>query len=195
MLEKLPEAVGEALRDRRAGLEKIAYNRIRIRTGNEAIQVQSDAFDDYQPLPVRFTEDGEGVSPPLQWSDIPEGASSLVLMVEDPDAPAPQPFVHAIVVELPARDGSLSEGALKSGDREGEGLKLGHNSYLQAKWLPPDPPRGHGVHRYAFQVFALNNAPRFSDAPGRNEVEDVLRRSAIAAGCLVGTYEREATRS
>ena len=191
MIEKLPETIGEALRDQRAGLEKVAYQRVKARTGKEPIQIHSTAFEDYQPIPMRFTADGEGMSPPLEWNDVPEEAVSLVLMVEDPDAPSPQPFVHAIVVGLPPRDGALHQGAL-SGLMTN--LKLGRNSYLQAKWLPPDPPRGHGVHRYAFQIFALGKPTRFSDAPGRDEVEEELRRSAIAAGYLVGTYERKSSR-
>lgn len=67
---------------------------------------------------------------------------------------------------------------------------MGRNSYMQARWIPPDPPPGHGPHRYAFQVFAVSDAARFSDKPGRDEVEDQLRRCAIASGCLIGTYER-----
>ena len=192
-LEKLSESVGDLLRDQHSGLERIAFNRVPIRTGNAAIQLQSDAFDDNQPMPMRYTADGAGASPPLQWSGVPDGAGSLVLLVEDPDAPIPQPFVHAIVVGLPPRDGSLYEGELQRAGRNGR-LKLGRNSFLQATWLPPDPPRGHGVHRYAFQLFALKDSPPFADTPGRDEVEEALRRSAIASGCLVGTYERTSTR-
>lgn len=189
MLEKLPDALGHALRDRRAGLEKIAFNTIRLHGGTE-IEVGSIAFNDYAPMPRRYTADGEGMSPPLHWSDAPPEAASLLLIVEDPDAPTPQPLVHAIAIGLPAGAGSLEEGALRSADHEGAGLKMGRNSYLQARWIPPDPPPGHGAHRYAFQLFALNEAARFSDAPGRDEVEGQLHKFAIASGCLIGTYER-----
>ena len=97
------------------------------------------------------------MSPPLQWLGAPTNAGSLALIVEDADAPTPQPLVHAIVVDLVVGDGSgaLAEGALSSEDGEASGLRLGRNSFLQAGWLPPDPPPGHGVHRYAFQLFAL----------------------------------------
>ncbi len=189
MLEKLPGALGHALRDRRAGLEKIAFNRIRLHGGTE-IEVGSTAFNDYAPIPRRYTADGEGISPPLHWSATPPEAASLLLIVEDPDAPTPQPLVHAIAIGLPPGDGALEQGALRSADHEGAGLKMGRNSYLQARWIPPDPPPGHGAHRYAFQVFALNEAARFSDTPGRDEVEGQLRKFAIASGCLTGTYER-----
>jgi len=191
VLEKLPDAVGHALREQRAGLDKIAFRLIDLRAGMGALAVKSLAFVDHAPIPAQYTADGAGISPPLQWVGVPEGAASLVLIVEDGDAPTPQPLVHAIVVELPAADGALAEGALESDDHPGAGYRTGRNSYLQASWLPPDPPPGHGVHRYAFQVFALKaSAPAFSETPGREEVLEALRDHAIASGCLIGTYER-----
>jgi hypothetical protein len=190
MLEKLPDVVGHALRSRRAGLDKIAFNLIDLRGGTAAIDLQSLAFNDHEPIPAQYTADGAGISPPLHWTGVPANAASLVLIVEDADAPTPQPLVHAIVVDLPARDVSLPEGALNSPDHSGSGLKTGRNSYLQARWLPPDPPPGHGLHRYAFQLFALSEGPAFSGTPGRDAVLDAIRERAIASGCLIGTYER-----
>ena len=190
MLEKLPEAIGHALRGQRAGLEKIAFNQIDLRQGQAALDLKSLAFNDHAPMPARFTADGAGVSPPLQWSGVPATATGLVLIVEDADAPTPHPLVHAIVVELAAADGALPEGALDRPGHEGSGLKTGRNSFLQARWLPPDPPPGHGLHRYAFQLFAVVGAPAFSAAPGRDEVIDALREHAVASGLLIGTYER-----
>ena len=70
-------------------------------------------------------------------------------------------------------------------------MKTGRNSYLQRSWLPPDPPPGHGPHRYAFQVFALGPGAAFSATPGRDEVLGALRQRALASGCLIGTYERD----
>lgn len=190
MLEQLPDAIGHALRNVRAGLEKTAFRQIDLRSGMAAIALRSPAFLDHAPLPARCTADGEGLSPPLSWSGIPASAESLVLLVEDADAPTPHPLVHAIVVGLPPADGALAEGALASPDHEGIGLPTGKNSYLQSRWLPPDPPPGHGQHRYAFQLFALAEATPFSDAPGRDEVLKALQQSAIASACLIGTFER-----
>ena len=191
MLENLPDALGHALRGQRAGLEKTAFQAVDLRAGMAALQVASLAFADHAPIPERYTADGPGLSPPLQWSGVPAAAASVLLIVEDADAPTPQPLVHAIVVDLPAGDGALAEGALESADHEGTGLKTGRNSFLQTRWLPPDPPPGHGNHRYVFQVFALEaGGEPFGDAPGREAVLEAIRERGLASGCLIGTYER-----
>jgi hypothetical protein len=190
MLEKLPDIVGHALRGKRAGLDKTAFHAVDLRGGMASIAVASLAFADHAPIPERYTADGEGVSPPLQWSGVPTRAAAVLLIVEDADAPTPNPLVHAIVVDLEGCDGALAEAALPSHDHAGSGLKVGRNSYLQASWLPPDPPPGHGVHRYLFQVFALEADPRFGEAPGRDAVLGAIQAHGLASGCLIGTYER-----
>lgn len=191
MLEKLPEALGHALRDLRAGLDKIVFNTCGMRSGLGMIQVTSLAFADHAPIPERYTADGEGLSPPIDWTGVPAGAHSLVLIVEDADAPKSDPLVHAIVVDLPPQDGSMHEGALKSPGHAGEDdVHSGRNSYFMAGWIPPDPPRGHGQHRYAFQLFALGPGKPFSGKPTRGEVLKAIQERGLAGGLLVGTYTR-----
>jgi Raf kinase inhibitor-like YbhB/YbcL family protein len=190
MLEKLPEAVGRALHGVRAGLDNIVFNTLGLCEGMASVALTSVAFADHAPMPPRYTADGDGVSPPLQWTGLPSGVASLVLIVEDADSPTPNPLVHAIVVGLGPGDDRLVEAAIPSSDQEGAGLHVGRNSSLQAAWLPPDPPPGHGVHRYAFQLFALDSVPVFSEEPGRDEVLGELRDHAIASGLLIGTCER-----
>ena len=190
MLENLPDAIGHALRNQRAGLDQLAFNMSGLRAGMAAITVSSLAFADHAPIPACYTADGPGHSPPLQWGGVPAGAGSVVLIVEDADAPTPRPLVHAILVDLPPGDGALAEGALTSPDHEGEHLHEGRNSYLSAGWLPPDPPPGHGPHRYAFQVFALAPGEDFGSTPGRDALMEAVRERALASGCLIGTYER-----
>lgn len=190
MLENLPDAIGHALHGVRAGLDEITFNTLGLRAGMASITVSSLAFADHAPLPERYTADGAGRSPPIDWIGVPAETAALVVVVEDADSPTPHPLVHAIVVDLPPSDGGLHESALPSTDHEGSGVHAGRNSYLQAAWLPPDPPPGHGVHRYAFQVFALGTAPTFSSNPGREEVFEALREHAIASGLLIGTCER-----
>jgi len=197
MLENLPDFVGHALRDQRAGLDQIAFNRLRLRGGQGAITVASLAFVDHGPLPAAYTADGAGRSPPIHWSGVPAAATSVALVVEDADSPTPHPLVHAIAVGLPRGDGSLPAGALDGGDAAPadapDDAQLGRNSYLQHGWLPPDPPPGHGPHRYAFQVFALAGDEPLPDSPGRDAVRALLESRAIASGLLIGTYERHDT--
>lgn len=198
MLEKLPGVLGHALRDRRAGLDKVLFNRFDLRAGTGAIQVSSLAFRDHAPIPLDYTADGEGVSPPIEWTGVPPGAASVLLVVEDADAPTPQPLVHAIVAGLPPQDGGLPAGAIdrrRIGDEGGgETATVGRNSFLDAGWLPPDPPPGHGPHRYVFQVFALADAgpatPHPGSTPGREAVSRLIADHAMASGMLVGIHER-----
>lgn len=194
MLEKLPDVVGHALRDRRAGLDKLVFNRSGLRTGLALLQVTSLAFADHAPIPARYTADGEGLSPPLAWTGVPAEAASLALIVEDADAPTGEPLVHAIVVDLPSEDSAIAEGTLRSPGHEGqEDVHQGRNSYLRAGWLPPDPPPGHGEHRYAFQLFALGPGEPFKGTPGRDDLLQAIQQRGIASGLLVGTYERPDT--
>ncbi|HWD59114.1 MAG TPA: YbhB/YbcL family Raf kinase inhibitor-like protein [Stellaceae bacterium] len=190
MLEKLPASLGRALRHKRPGLDELVIGDPALADIDEGIVVSSAAFLDGDELPVRFTADGEGVSPPLEWSGVPEDAAAVVLLIEDADSPTRHPLVHAIVWDLDGSGGALREGVLpRSGGEDGLPT-MGRNSYLRAGYLPPDPPPGHGTHRYAVQIFALDRRPRFDATPGRSRLVDCLRRHALAKGMLIGTYER-----
>jgi Raf kinase inhibitor-like YbhB/YbcL family protein len=190
MLEKLPEAIGHALGHQRAGIEKILFHGERRAVETGRIELTSAAFVTGGALPRRFTADGEGVSPPLSWQNIPAEATTLALIVEDADSPTPEPLVHAIVVEIDPREVGFVEGIF-SGAPEAAPEKLGRNSYLMLGWLPPDPPPGHGVHRYAFQVFALAAGEPLSKSPGRRELAAAIHKHSLGRGCLIGTYQRE----
>ncbi len=189
MLERLPARVGHALRGLRPGLDKIFINDASI-AGSQALPVHSRAFADGAALPLRYTADGEGLSPPIQWHGVPDATRSMAVLIEDADSPTPRPLVHGIVWNLPGEDGVLGEGVLNAMAATGS-PDLGRNSYLQHAYLPPDPPPGHGRHRYAFQVFALDCAPARGEAPGRGKLLDLLRGHALASGVLVGTYQRD----
>jgi Raf kinase inhibitor-like YbhB/YbcL family protein len=154
------------------------------------LEVSSPAFDDGDTIPARYTADGEKLSPPVAWRRVPPLTAAIVIIIEDADSPTPQPLVHGIVWGLPGQDGDLPEGGLRSPASAGEPLPMGRNSYLTAQYLPPDPPPGHGPHRYAFQVFALRTLRRLSGTPGRRAVVESLRENVLAKGCLIGVYER-----
>jgi Raf kinase inhibitor-like YbhB/YbcL family protein len=141
-------------------------------------------------LPIQFTSDGVGISPPLQWSDIPAEATSLALIVEDADSPTTEPLVHAIAVDIDPGLQGFDEDDFTA-ESEQTPANLGRNSFLRQAWLPPDPPPGHGVHHYAFQVFALLPGEAFSSSPGRRELATNIRQRAVGSGCLIGTYWRE----
>ena len=192
MLEHLPAWLGKAMSGWRAGVESLAITRADL-VPTASLSLNSPAFGDMARLPERFTADGAGVSPPLFWSDPPAGTAMLALLVEDADAPTPQPLVHAILWNLPPRAGELAEGAIVAdGPGSAEQGDVGRNSYLGEGWLPPDPPRGHGEHRYVFQLFALDAVVDIGgQTPGRGAMVEAMAGHVLAAGVLTGTYSRE----
>lgn len=190
MLEHVPAWLGSLLKDVRAGHSKLAI--VREDVNDRLFPLSSPAFADGQRLPIRFTADGEGVSPPLSWGPLPAGTASLALLVEDPDAPAPNPLVHGLVWNIPPDVGGLPEGAIMpDGNGAADGSDVGRNSYLTEGWLPPDPPKGHGVHDYVFQLFALSHIPVVGANPGRSAFLDAIHGKVLAAGLLIGTYSRD----
>ncbi len=197
MLEHVPAWLGHALVNIRAGAEKLTILQPGlVEIDHATLELSSPAFAQEAMMPPRFTADGTGVSPPLVWSAAPAGTASFALLVEDADAPALQPLVHAILWGIPADTSRLAEGAIVpdgmgadgTGDARGD---VGRNSYLREGWLPPDPPTGHGEHRYAFQLFALDaGAPDPGDSPGRGALVEAMTGHVLAAGLLVGLYAR-----
>jgi hypothetical protein len=192
MLEHVPAWLGRALSGVRAGADKLAAMQADLGAGLPRLDLSSPAFADGARMPDRFTADGAGTSPPLTWGPPPPGTARLALMVEDADSPTGQPLVHAVVWGLAADAGRLAEGAIAAdGAGNAEGCDVGRNSYLREGWLPPDPPTGHGDHRYAFQLFALGEgAGDPGQDPGRSALVEAMRGHVLAAGVLVGLYGR-----
>ncbi len=155
----------------------------------ESIEVQSSAFSDNEKIPEKHTAYGDDISPPLSWSGVPEGAKSLVLMMEDPDAAEPKPFVHWLLYNLPPDMTSLPEGLPKKPALEKpENALQGETSKGVIGYFGPKPPPWD-VHHYHFQVFALDKVLDLKPAAKR---EDLLREMAghvVAKGLLVGTYQ------
>jgi len=110
-------------------------------------------------------------------------------MVEDPDSPTLRPMVHAIAWGLTSSRSQLPEGALSSPDRR---TQVGRNSLFAKGYMPPDPPPGHGPHRYEFEVFALDYDPQLGSSPGRSQVLSAIKDHVLARGVLTGIYERTA---
>jgi Raf kinase inhibitor-like YbhB/YbcL family protein len=126
----------------------------------------------------------------LRWSGAPDGAVGMVLVVEDPDAPSPEPLVHLVAWDLPPDLAELPEGELASPGHPGLDEALGPNSYRRTGWLPPDPPSGHGPHLYVFQIFALDRKLDFDRPPRLKAVAQAMSGHVLAKGVLTGTYER-----
>jgi len=192
MLEHVPAWLGRALSGVRAGADKLVVVQSGLGDGVPRLDLTSPAFADGGRMPDRFTADGDGQSPPLTWGAVPEGTARLALLVEDADSPTGQPLVHAVIWGLEPDAGRLAEGAIAAdGDGGPDGRDVGRNSYLREGWLPPDPPTGHGDHRYAFQLFALDaGAGDPGTNPGRAALVEAMRGHVLAAGVLVGLYGR-----
>jgi hypothetical protein len=189
MLEHIPHWLGKALRGLRAGADKLCI--AQLEGDYASIEVRSTAFADGARLPPRFTADGEGVSPPLIWGPLPMGTESVALIVEDPDAPSPEPLVHAVVWGIDPEEHRLAEGAIRAdGKGGGSDGDTGRNSYFFEGWLPPDPPTGHGDHHYVFQLFALADAEGPGANPGRAALVKAMSGRVLAAGFLTGVYSR-----
>lgn len=192
MLEHLPRWLGGLLHNVRAGHSKLVIVNPDLAVGETVIDLESPAFAYGARLPIRFTADGDGVSPPLVWGRLPAGTASLALIVEDPDAPALQPLVHALVWNIPGNEQRLAEGEIApDGDGQADGRDVGRNSLIGEGWLLPDPPSGHGSHDYVFQLFALSEAVDIGPSPGRSDLVDALKGRVLGAGMLVATYSRD----
>ncbi|WP_375454333.1 YbhB/YbcL family Raf kinase inhibitor-like protein [uncultured Methylobacterium sp.] len=189
MLEKIPAGLGQALSGLRAGLGKTAYHSD-FADVPETLALTSAAFADGAPIPARYTADGAKTAPPLAWSGLPAGTVRIAILAEDADSPTPRPLVHLIAWNLAPTTHNLAEGALTAAGVPGFRPDLGRNSFLTDGWLPPDPPAGHGAHRYLFQVYALDRALDLPPSPGRGAVVDAMRGHVLGKGCLTGSYER-----
>jgi Raf kinase inhibitor-like YbhB/YbcL family protein len=193
MLEKTPAPIGHLLERVRAGMEKLVWENETLQAP-DSIVLTSEAFEPDTPIPARYTADGKGCSPPLAWKDLPPAAAEVVLIVEDADSPTPIPLLHLIAWGLPAGQATLADGALPSKGHRGRFLTVGKNSFRRTEYLPPDPPTGHGHHRYVFQLFAVDHPLDLRRDTDKDAILRALRGHVLARGRLVGLYGRGADR-
>src|SRR5436305_4909104 len=114
--------------------------------------LHSDAFADGEAIPRRYTEDGEDLSPPLTWSGLPEGTRELALIVDDPDAPRAEPWVHWVLYKVPADVRTLTEGISPAPTLNvPPGAMQGKNSLGTDGYRGPAPPRRHRPPPYPFR--------------------------------------------
>jgi Raf kinase inhibitor-like YbhB/YbcL family protein len=155
--------------------------------------LSSPAFKPGGPIPAQYTCEGPNVSPPLEWSGVPEETRSLALIVDDPDAPDPKAprgtYVHWVLYGIPPSIGSLAEGAVRTALPSGS--QVGVNDFKFAGYGGPCPPIGR--HRYYFKLYALSiELPRMKNAT-KKDVEKAMEGRVIASAELVGTYEKQGT--
>jgi Raf kinase inhibitor-like YbhB/YbcL family protein len=144
------------------------------------MQIESPAFKDEQTIPQRYTCEGENVSPPLLFKDLPKGVKTLALIVDDPDAPHGT-FDHWIVWNLPANSQGLSEGAVV--------LHQGKNSYGIQQYRGPCPPPGK-PHRYFFKLYALDLELNLKEGIDKKDLEKAMEGHILAKTEMIGMYKR-----
>ncbi len=152
------------------------------------MRLSSTAFSEGTAIPSRHTCDGEDLSPPLAWSNVPPGARSFVLLCNDPDAPGGT-WHHWAAYDIPARQSALAAGAAQHAEKGN--FKQAINDFQRVGYGGPCPPPGHGPHRYRFLLLALSvehlSLPK---KPSCRDVEREARKHALAEAVLIGIYER-----
>lgn len=154
------------------------------------LTITSPAFFHKSQIPRQYTCDGLDISPPLEWSGIPDGAKSLVLVVDDPDAPDPAApemiWVHWVLYNLPPVPSSFEENV--TSEELPPGTIEGLNDWKLTGYGGPCPPIGR--HRYFFNLYALDTMLPDLDEPSRKQLEEAMEGHVLAKAELIGTYER-----
>lgn len=151
------------------------------------LQVKSTAFAQSEEIPVRFTCDGEDVSPPLSWSEPPPGTQSLVLIADDPDAPGGT-WDHWVLFNIPAAVRLLPENVPADPHPSGMGTQ-GSNSWQNLGYGGPCPPSG-STHRYYFHIHALDSELDLEAGSTKKEIEQAMEGHILAQGALMARYGR-----
>ena len=149
--------------------------------GGAKMKVTSSAFQQGANIPSKFSCDGPNTSPPLQISDVPTEAKSLVLIVDDPDAPSGL-FTHLVVWNISPQATTIAEGSTPKGVQ-------GTNDFGKSGYGGPCPPSG--THRYYFKVFALDRELDLPVGAKRSQLDSAIKGHVIAQGELMGRYSRK----
>jgi Raf kinase inhibitor-like YbhB/YbcL family protein len=155
--------------------------------GPMALIVESSVFGHNHRIPSKYTCDGLNISPPIAWKNIPEGTKSIVLIADDPDAPAGI-WVHWVCYDLPPPVVALPEG-VQAADTLAQGGKQGRTDFGNVGYGGPCPPSG--THRYFFKVYALDCMLGLSPGKTKQEIERAMKGHILGQGELIGTYSRK----
>jgi len=156
-----------------------------------SFHLRSPSFEHDHQIPPRFTSDGENLSPPLSWDEVPAGTKGFALIVDDPDAPDPKrpkrTFVHWVLYDLPPDARTLEEGATR--ETFPRGAVEGKNDYAHVGWDGPAPPIGR--HRYFFKLYALDTSLEdLGGGASKQDLENAMMGHILGTATLVGTYEK-----
>lgn len=151
-------------------------------------ELTSTAFTQGEAIPVKYSCDGDDVSPPLAWGDPPEGTQSLALIMDDPDAPVGT-WDHWILFNIPADRYGLEENLPITGKNQEPGsIFVGNNSWGRADYGGPCPPGG--THRYFFKLYALDTTISLLPGVRKDELLNAMDGHILAEIELMGTYTR-----
>ena len=150
---------------------------IQIKSGN--MKLTSTAFSNNQPIPAKYTCDGQNVNPPLTISPVPNNAKSLVLIMDDPDAPMGT-WIHWTVWNIDPKSSKIAENSVPSQAIEGK------TSFGKSGYGGPCPPSG--THRYFFKLYALDNTLSLTKDSTKEELEKEIKGHILDQTELVGLY-------
>jgi len=169
--------------------EPITIERITPYGEGARVELTCSAFPPNGAIPLRCSAYGDNISPPLQWTAVP-GAKAWALILEDPDAPRAEPFLHWMVWNIPGDVTSLPENLPKVHrlDRP-QGAIQARNDSNSIGYFGPRPPADDRPHRYHFQLFALGEPLRFGPDARLQEVVSALKGDVVAQADLIGLYE------
>jgi len=163
-----------------------------------AIEMSSTAFEQSGRIPVEYTADGDNISPPLSWSELPNGTQSIAMICEDPDAPSgsggrsarqnTSAFVHWVIYNIPPDKRRLQRGLPPSPQLSG-GTLQGSNDFGKIGYGGPAPPRGP-AHRYFFTLYALDSMLDMAPGATCDQLVDAMEGHVLAEGELIGRYSR-----
>jgi Raf kinase inhibitor-like YbhB/YbcL family protein len=153
----------------------------------KTMKLVSSAFENNGLIPAKYTCDGADISVPLSWEQLPPQTQSLVLIVDDPDAPI-RTFVHWVVYDLPPTSRQLPE-QIPQGKTINNGGIQGKNDFNQLGYGGPCPPSG--THRYIFQIYALDTKLNLPPGASKSQVIAAMDGHILARGELIGRYQRQ----
>jgi Raf kinase inhibitor-like YbhB/YbcL family protein len=158
-----------------------------ISGGEMSFQIRCSAIGEGEPIPKRYTGDGENISPALFWTDVPEETHCFVLIVDDPDAPN-RTFTHWILFNIPANCRSLDEG-VPAASTLVDDSREGTNDFGDIGYGGPAPPPGK-PHRYYFKLHALDERLELDPGASRQDVFEAMQGHILEEAQLMGTYGR-----